>query len=185
MQKPRAKKCKVCKEVFHPERLFQEACNYRCALNLAEIKRKKKEKKQNAEQKRKYYDNDIKTRREAAVRTFNGYIRLRDQGMCCISCNKPCGSWRVDAGHYIPAGNCTALRFNEFNVNAQCHFDCNVNQSGNRTEYRKGILNKYGQEVVDFLEGPQPTIKITVQFYKDIEDKYKLKIKELKGKQNE
>ena len=51
----------------------------------------------------------------------------------------------------------------------------------NLLEYRKGLIKKYGQEVVDFLEGPQPTVKITVDFYKQVEIKYKAKVKELES----
>ena len=34
-------------------------------------------------------------------------------------------------------------------------------------------MQKYGEKVVEFLEGPQPLIDINVAFYKEIEMKYK------------
>lgn len=182
MKRPRPKKCKVCKVKFQPERQFQEACDHVCAIKLVVIKREKKEKKKNAEQDRKFYENNLKTRRKYAVKWCNKYIRLRDKDLPCISCGTAKSGTKWDAGHYIQAGNCTALKFNELNINKQCGWYCNHQLSGNIKGYREGLIRKYGQEVVNFLEGPQPTIKITVDFYKEIEEKYKLKIKELESK---
>jgi len=136
------------------------------------------EKKRNARQKTAYYQKDTKTRREAAVREFNKFVRLRDTGLPCISCGTV-KSVVYCAGHYIAAGNCTALRFDPRNVNRQCNKHCNLELSSNRSGYREGILKRFGQERLDFLEGPQPTIKITVDFYKAIEEKYKAKCKEM------
>lgn len=186
----RKRKCRYCKAytreyVLVPLGAF---CSEKHLLaysldrkNQEVVRRKKKdaERKENARKKREYYEQDLKTRREAAVFWFNKYIRLRDQGLPCISCGVPAGSCKFDAGHYIPAGSCEALRFNEWNVNSQCAIRCNVHESGNRTEYQKGLVAKYNQEVVDFLEGPQPLVKKTVEYYKAIEDKYKKKCKEV------
>ncbi|MFZ9114761.1 MAG: recombination protein NinG [bacterium] len=41
------------------------------------------------------------------------------------------------------------------------------------------MIDRIGQGQVDILEGPQPKIKITAEWYKSIEDNYKLKLKEL------
>ena len=151
--------------------------------NVAAIKKKRlEEKREDRRKKKEFYDQDIKTRREKAVTAFNAYIRRRDRGRNCISCNKPSSSGSFDAGHYIPAGNCSALRFSEFNVSLQCHWNCNIQQSGNRTEYRKGLIERYGEEIVNFLEGPQPLVKATAQWYKEIEVTYKEKLKELEEK---
>lgn len=193
------KKCKGCGEYWRPEadtppwhKWCSDPCREEVALKELERVRKsrkrsadnkkKNEKSKNAKLKKEYYENDVPTRRKAAVLWFNKFIRLRDFGKPCISCGKPHGSSKIDCGHYITAGSCTALRFNEFNCNAQCHWDCNIQQSGNIVGYRKGLIERYGQEVVDFLEGPQPAIKITVDWYKSIEEAYKAKCKRLEEK---
>lgn len=145
-----------------------------------QLKKKEKEEKQKyARDKRAFYDKDIKTRREAAVYWFNRFIRLRDADDPCISCGNRNARIKYDAGHYISAGSCTALRFDERNVNLQCSNHCNVHLSGNGTGYRLGLIKKYGGQVVDELEGPQPTIKISAAWYRSIEEKYKAKCKEL------
>lgn len=136
-----------------------------------------------AKKKKAFYEKDIKTRREAAVKYFNRYILLRDKDKGCVSCGNTNPAIKYDAGHYVPAGSCTALRFDERNVHKQCSQYCNVHRSGNRVPYAKAIAAMYGQEVLDFLDGEQPTVKITAEFYQEIEDKYKKKIKEIQAVQ--
>ena len=153
------------------------------AIEYGREKGKRLQKKQHTKQKREFYENDIKTRREAAVREFNKYIRLRDQGLACISCGAPPGTYKLTAGHFITAGSCSALRFDERNCHGQCWWNCNRNKSGNITGYRLGILERFGEKegnkILEYLEGPQPTINITVDWYRGIEETYKAKCKEL------
>lgn len=83
---------------------------------------------------------------------FQRWIRIRDLGNTCISCNTPLKDIRdYDAGHYYNAKNYPTLLFNELNVSGQCKF-CNDHLSGNLIEYRKGLLKRYGIEVVEQLE---------------------------------
>ena len=196
------RKCKGCKEFWRPEpgtpswiRWCSDNCREKVALdNLAKIRKKNIElankakrevKKKHSRQKREFYENDIKTRRSAATESFNKFIRLRDKNLPCISCGKSSINSKprsFDAGHYIPGGggvNSSATRYMEENVNLQCHWHCNIQQSGNRTEYRKGLVRKYGESVVGRIEGPHEKIKASVDYYRAIELKYKQKVKEL------
>ena len=78
---------------------------------------------------------------------FNAWIRARDHHLGCISC-----SASVDhAGHYLSQGHHSALRFAEHNVNGQC-VKCNTYLHGNLINYRKGLLRRYGSQVVEMLE---------------------------------
>lgn len=182
----RKKKCKGCDNYFRPpeDSPAVRHCSPECAQTILEKHwakvrlqqeraREKAQKAKNAKFDRKYYANDIKTRRLAAIREFNKYIRWRDRDLSCISCDSLPHNAKRDCGHYINAGSCTALRFNEYNCNSQCSKNCNLELSGNLIEYRKGLLQKYGEKVVEFLEGPQPLINITVEFFKEVEMKYK------------
>lgn len=198
---PSKRKCRACKEYWRPENgtpAFVKWCSYTCreALALIELEKVKKrniaakkrrlqkQRSENSKRKRAYYANHIPTRRKAAVAAFNKFIRLRDRGLPCISCGKPSagsGAGRFDAGHYIPAGSCSALRFDEHNVNLQCAWNCNVHKSGNHVEYRKGLIKKYGQAEVARLEGPQPTVKRRAEDYLAIEKLYKEKCAELEN----
>jgi hypothetical protein len=182
------KKCKSCGAMFKPFSSLAKVCSMACSLDYvgttkqkAEEKNIKKKKKEfNSEtnrMKKEFYVADIKTRREAAVKYFNRYILLRDKDKPCVSCGNTNPSIKYDAGHYIPAGSCSALRFDERNVHKQCSQYCNVHRSGNSAPYAKAIAAMYGQEVLDFLDGPQPKIKITASFYQSVEDEYKEKIR--------
>ncbi|MFZ9066235.1 MAG: recombination protein NinG [bacterium] len=180
------RRCRNCKGYYPIEdgKIVNEGfyCTEHCIIQYA-IKNKSRGskviQKERKKHKREYYENDIKTRREAAVYWCNRYIRLRDAGNGCISCGTCKPHIQYAAGHYISAGSCTALRFDERNIHLQCNVRCNQQLSGNRGEYRKRLIEKVGQQVVDFLEGPQPVIKITAEWYKSIEEKYKAKCKEL------
>lgn len=87
---------------------------------------------------------------------FSLFIRARDADsngyVKCISCNTT-KQWRdgIDAGHFIPRGSDSALKYNEMNVNGQCR-SCNHFKSGNIVEYRVGMIEKYGEEEVKKLE---------------------------------
>jgi hypothetical protein len=86
-------------------------------------------------------------------RVFSLYIRQRDADengiIRCISCGKPM-SWRhSDAGHYY-SRTFSGIKYHEKNVNAQCK-QCNFRQ-GNAQGYKKGLVAKYGEDVLDHLD---------------------------------
>ena len=111
-----------------------------------------------------------------AQQVFNKYIRLRDQGQNCISCQKP--PKKENAGHYYNANNHWNVRFNELNVHLQCEH-CNTFLSGNLIEYRKYLINKIGLEQLTLLEAEaNKTRKFTVNELKEIINTYKEKIKQ-------
>ena len=95
---------------------------------------------------------------------FSLFTRIRDadeNGIAsCISCGKIVQVWFLDgrfnnqvhAGHfYNTGGHSQSLKYEEKNVNAQC-YDCNMRKEGNKQGYEKGLVKKYGPEVLDFLE---------------------------------
>ena len=131
--------------------------------------------------KKAFYSTDKTTRRKAAIIKCHTYIRERDAGLPCISCARPI-TGKADAGHYIPAGSCTALRFDVRNINLQCVL-CNQFHSGALRGYREGLIRKIGLDQVLDLEGPQPIIKITADFYRAVEIEFADKIKVLRSHQ--
>lgn len=82
-----------------------------------------------------------------AQKVFNAWIRERDKDKGCISC----GAEIDHAGHYLSQGHHSAMRFNEMNVNGQC-LRCNNFLHGNLINYRKGLVQRYGEKQVDILE---------------------------------
>lgn len=183
-----ARKCRFCKAYAKiADGVVLNGGFYCCQDHVVQYaiqnrdKGKKIADKAHKQRKREFYADDVQTRREAAVLWFNRFIRLRDQDLPCISCGTTKPDIQYHAGHFKTT-HVTSLRFDEQNVNKQCS-RCNNYLSGNLAEYRKGLVAKYGQEVLDRLEGPQPTIKITAAWYQSIEDTYKAKCKELQDAQ--
>lgn len=115
-----------------------------------------------------------------AQQAFNAYIRERDKGQKCISCdNKLTG--KFDAGHYYSAGGHYSLRFHENNVHGQC-VACNQHKHGNLQRYREGILRRLDGRKLDELDKlSQETRKFTRDELKAITKHYKDKLKELKN----
>ena len=118
---------------------------------------------------------------------FSLYVRTRDclettgspEWGECISCNETKHISELDAGHYIPKHN--ANYFSERGVNAQCRH-CNAYLHGNPLGYRRGLIEKYGEDVADELEYEnRPIKKFTIQELKELEYHYQEKIKKLEG----
>lgn len=112
----------------------------------------------------------------------NKYIRLRDTGSkgwgYCCSCRKVIV--RGDAGHFIGKGfgGSSGVRFDERNINFQC-IPCNRFQEGNKLEYRKFMIKKYGQDVIDELERLHRTHNYTLMELEGLKLYYQQAYKEL------
>lgn len=124
-----------------------------------------------------------KSAKEYTQGIFNNFCRFRDTkgvGANCISC----GVWKahedLQGGHFIPTTS-SAIRFDERNVNAQC-LRCNMYLGGNSRHYLKGMVAKYGQEVVDELEAREFESKRWPDWeLKEIRKTYRAKTKELQN----
>ena len=78
---------------------------------------------------------------------FNVYIRKRDNGLPCISCGN---MNTLQAGHFVPVFNSSALRFHEWNVNGEC-CRCNAFDEFHVINYRKNLIDKIGPDAVKWL----------------------------------
>lgn len=168
-------KCKHCKEKFEPVRFNQKYCFNKTCLDAwiqeAKIKNWKKTKKKMQENLE-----TIQDLIKAAQIVFNKYIRLRDKGNVCISCQKQ--PKKENSGHFYNANNHWNVRFNENNVHLQCEH-CNTFLSGNLINYRENLLKKIGESKFQLLEAEaNKTRKFTKEELKEIIDIYKKKIKE-------
>lgn len=184
-----AKKCKACRTPFEPYSTLQVACSPACALVIGRKEATKKAANE-AKAKRRWVREQkarLKSRSDhlrEAQQAFNAFIRARDAGKPCISCgNLPDDSGlitgsRVDAGHYRSVGACPELRFEELNCHAQC-VRCNQHLSGNTVEYRISLVQRIGQEAVDWLEGPHEAKHYTTDELKEIKRKYRAMKREL------
>jgi hypothetical protein len=183
------RKCALCAKRKPVETMFiayaQAFCSKQsyidyCVKNLQSLKvrGKKIRDKTFAVTKRTFKLNDTSLRRRHAVMMFNKFIRLRDAAEPCISCQRQ-HEGQYHAGHYKPANINSALKFNELNVHKQCSA-CNNNLSGNLTEYRIHLIKKIGIVEVEELENNKAITRFDCEQLKAIEDKYKLKCKNIK-----
>lgn len=173
----KTKKCKYCKEQYFPKTTLQKCCyNYECikqAVKDAELKTWNKKKTK--------LKKDLMTASDwlkIAQQTFNKFIRERDKGQMCISCEqKP---KKINAGHYFSAGGHSNVRFNEDNVHLQCE-KCNQFLSGNLLNYQIGIEKRIGGErLLQLHELAHVIKKWTIEELQEINTVYKEKLKELK-----
>jgi hypothetical protein len=110
---------------------------------------------------------------------FNTYIRLRDKGNVCISCEKP--AKKENAGHFFNANNHWSVRFDERNVHLQCEH-CNTFLSGSLINYRENLIKKIGIGEFNVIsEIAKETRKFTIDEVKEIAETYKKKVKILKN----
>jgi hypothetical protein len=155
---------------------MQVCCSIECALSHAQAKREKAARVEHIAAKER-----IKTRGEwarEAQAAFNAWIRERDKAMPCISCQRH-HAGQYHAGHYRSVGSNPALRFDPLNVHKQCSV-CNNHRSGNLTEYRINLLQKIGQEALNWLEGPHEPKKYSIDDLRKIRDEYRLKLRQVK-----
>jgi hypothetical protein len=191
VKKLRQKKCavKTCRAPFTPERPFIKWCSPECgavvAVALVAIRKAKAARADRAETKKKLEAFKSIPHLKAELQTiFNEYIRLRDDELPCICCDKwpkggaaLCGG-QWDAAHWKGRGAADHLRFNEDNVHKALK-DCN---EFGHTDYRGGLVRKIGLARVEALESDHALVKWTREWLEEKKTEYRAKIKQLKGK---
>ena len=169
-------RCKNCKEKFEPIRF-----NHKFCLKDECIKAFVEEVKTNQwKTTKKRMKEDLKTLQDWLKETqtiFNKYIRLRDMGLVCISCQQP--PKKKNAGHYFSSGGHSNVRFDEDNVHLQCEH-CNTFLSGNLLNYQIGIEKRIGAEkLIELQARAHITKKWTIEELKDLIKTYKTKVRAL------
>ena len=169
-------RCKNCKEKFEQVRFNQKFClEPECVRVWVESEKAKQWKK--TKQKAKLDLMTLSDYLKLAQQVFNKFIRLRDKGQVCISCQKK--PLKENAGHFFNANNHYNVRFDERNVNLQCEH-CNTYLSGNLIEYQRNLIHKIGIESYHELEADaRKTRKFTKDELKEIIQEYKKKCKEI------
>jgi hypothetical protein len=170
-------RCRNCKDKFEPIRFNHKFClKDKCIKAFVEEAKAAQWKKTKVKLK-----NDLKTTTDwlkEAQKVFNTFIRLRDDGLNCISCDKP--PKKKNCGHYFSQGGHANVRFDEDNCHLQCEH-CNTFLSGNLLNYQIGIEKRIGAQRLIELQGRAHEIrKYTPDELKEIIKKYKKKCSELK-----
>ena len=184
MSKPKEYKCKVCGNYFVKTiSSTQKVCSPKCAIALSKgqvrKKREKAEKAQLKERKKKLLENDRGHWLKTLQKEVNKFIRLRDKGQPCIACG---AVWKpsFQASHFIPQGRSSLLRFDERNIHSGC-IRCNLFVGGGNIHgYRPRLVEKIGEQEVQWLEENQHRIKKwEISELKELIKVYRAKIKEL------
>lgn len=184
--KIKLKKCRICARDFTPISSMSKVCSVPCSL---EWSRKLAEKKaaQDARTARvaaREARERVKTRGEhlrELQEAVNKFVRIRDADDGCISCDRPAtwgGQWH--ASHFKSVGHAPALRFNLLNIHKACSI-CNRHLGGNYAGYKPRLIEKIGQEQVDWLEGPagNEPLKITVAEIIELKAYYRAEVRRL------
>lgn len=186
MRKPTRRTCKVCKEKFTatfanvwwccPEHGAIYAVELRAKQKVKETAkriREQKEAEKEGRKRRAERRTALKTKsqwRVEAQAAFNKYVRLRDEGLPCISCGrlpeqKYGGS--MDCGHYRSRGAASHLAFNLHNTAGQCVF-CNRNMSGAQKAFELGLIDRIGADKVEVLNNDNSNRKFDIPYLQRI-----------------
>jgi hypothetical protein len=160
------KKCRICGDMFRPFSTTSVVCSTKCAFELTYQNREKEFKQETKRLKEKIRIEDRPYWLKKAQDSINKYVRLRDKGEPCISCDKPDNGQRQrHASHFKSVGSNSALRFNLWNIHASCSV-CNNHLSGNIGEYIPRLIEKIGQEKYDWLQAQNQPIKYEIDYLK-------------------
>ena len=169
-------RCKKCKDKFEPIRFNHKFClKDECIKAFVEEVKTRQWKETKTRMK-----NDLKTTQDwlkEAQTIFNKYVRLRDMGLVCVSCQQP--PKKKNCGHYFSQGGHSNVRFDEDNCHLQCEH-CNTFLSGNLLNYQIGIQKRIGaQKLLELQERAHVTKKWSIEELKEIIKTYKTKVREL------
>ena len=149
-------RCLNCKQKFTPTRFLQKHCSdEKCIDASIQYARDKVKVKQTKDwqKEKKVLKTALKTLSDLeaeAKKSFQKYIRLRDKYLPCVSCGvNETELW--DGGHYKKAEIYSGVIFNEMNCHKQCR-KCNRFLGGNELNYRTGLIQRYGEKLVNEIE---------------------------------
>ena len=156
----------------------QKVCSPVCAIEYGRKKQAVERKSATRKAKVALNRTDRSYMLKKAQAAFNAYIRERDKDLPCISCGRH-HDGQYHAGHYIPTGRSSMLRFNEDNCHKQCSV-CNNYKSGNLVNYRIGLIAKIGLPAVEALENAPTAARWTCEELDLVLADYQKRLKALK-----
>lgn len=176
MKKLKEKICKNphCKKPFMPLKQFQTVCNWLCASQYVahsatrkriENVKKRADKKDKKDFNINNYRHQFKLTRLAAQKLAN---RL-DAELPCICCGAMRGTAQFCGGHAKTQKAHPELALDLHNIHGQRNAFCNKHKSGNWSGdkqswgYKQGLILRYGQGMVDYLETFRPKVQYTPQ----------------------
>lgn len=121
----------------------------------------------------------IKKQMEKCDEIFSLYIRYRDRK--CVLCSSV---EDLQCSHYFTKKSHSSVRWYEINAHAMCDkCHCRHHNQGEH-EYAMWMLDKYGRDMIDFLEQRAYSEKsYTLQELCEIENMYKEKVRKMEAMQ--
>lgn len=177
------KTCRHCGKEFAPARPLQAVCSPKCARAATVVAKKAAKASERASTKARR--EKLKTRQDwarEAQAIVNKYVRMRDWWRGCISCDKGHGwdgQWH--ASHFRSVGAASALRFNLWNIHKSCSV-CNNWKSGNLAEYLPRMVERFGQDRVDWLMAQNQLADYSVDYLQRLKSVMGKRLKRLEGK---
>lgn len=183
-------KCKApgCDKRFVRRSMTHKACGPECAAALVAAGRAKEaaraERAAAADHRNRLAEvKPLSHWLKATERVVNHYVLTRDRARPCISCGT-FDTVQWEAGHFKSVGAHREMRYLATNIHKQCH-RCNVQFSGNIHGYREGLLARYGQQILDELDGPHPLIDHTRESLAEIRREFAAMTRALKSAAND
>lgn len=176
-------RCRNCKEKFIPVRFLQKYCDKEECKDIEIKVTLEKVRKQKTKEEKKATNllkESLKTKSDyikILQILVNKYIRQRDLGKQCISCDTILTEKiKYDAGHMYPT-TYQFLRFNEDNIAGQC-VRCNRDLHGNISEYRPKMEQRIGVDKMQWLHAHRhDRFEMTIPELQEKIKEYKLKLK--------
>jgi hypothetical protein len=190
--KPKKRKCgnQACRKPFETFDGMRSWCSFDCGAVIAqEALAKKKGREAKAERAQdKAKKEALQPRKWWLAKTkkaVHAYIRARDEGEFCITCDtvlvkigRVGGDY--DAGHFRSVGSAKHLEFEEDNIHGQCK-QCNMHEAGKAVDYRINLIQRIGLERVEALEADNRPRHYSIEDLQALEVKFKQKLKALKA----
>ncbi len=179
------KTCKACsipcsivigKKLVAQQRAMQER---------SRAKQAKAEKQAHKKQKREFYANDYKKQFSLTKTTAQRLANRLDAAHGCICCTTERGSQQFCGGHFKTAGAHPELALDLRNIHGQANQRCNKQKSGNISGdkhshgYKAGLIMRYGQWIIDYLESYHAPRKRTCDELIAMRAEYAAEIKRL------
>lgn len=193
------KRCAMCGMMYTQRpnaQPFESWCSLTCGVELGRERMEKARAKREAKalRERKVALKPRSRWLQEAEGAVRAYCRERDRFEPCMSCGRTVaevesGPWRPggywDGGHYLSKGSHPELRLCTWNIWKQCKA-CNSG-AGNHVKkhstvqkaYRARLVEKLGEERVQWLEGPHEPLKPDIVYLRRVKSIFSRRAKQV------
>ena len=154
------------------------------ARNLVE-REAKEQRRADKRKKLEFISNDYSKQFDLTKKSAQRLANRLDQHLPCICCSVPRGSAQFCGGHFKTAGAHPELALDLLNIHGQRNFHCNQQKSGNiegdkhSHGFKRGLVVRYGQWIVDYLDSYHPPRKYTCDELIALRAEYRAEIRRL------